>query len=76
METSVVSKKGYVTIPARIRKKLGMKSGMKVMFLEKDGCLIVLPLDKEYFDKIAGLLGEKGKMLKSLMNDKRREREL
>jgi len=76
METSVITTKGQVVIPIKIRKKFGMKGGTKVAFLEKDGRIIVQPLDKDYFDKMAGILGEKGRMLKSLMDDKKKEREL
>ncbi len=76
METSVVTSKGQVLIPVKIRRKFGIKEGTKVVFIEQDGKLIVQTLDKEYFNKLAGILDEKGKMLKSLMEDKKKEREL
>jgi AbrB family looped-hinge helix DNA binding protein len=76
METSVVTSKGQVLIPVKIRRKFGIKEGTKVAFIEQDGKLIVQTLDKEYFNKLAGILDEKGKMLKSLMEDKKKEREL
>ena len=76
METSVITSKGQIVIPVKIRRKYGMKNGTKVAFIEQGDKLIVQPLDKDYFNKLAGILDEKGKMLKSLMQDKRKEREL
>ena len=76
METAVITSKGQIVIPVKIRRKYGMKSGTKVAFIEQNDKLIIQALDKEYFNKLAGILDEKGKMLKSLMEDKKKEREL
>jgi len=76
METSVVTIKGQVVIPAKIRRKFGIKKGTRVAFIEQDKKLIIQPLDKNYFESLAGILGTKGKILKSLMGDKKKEREL
>jgi AbrB family looped-hinge helix DNA binding protein len=76
MEKSVVTTKGQIVVPSRIRKKFGIKKGTKIAFIEKDGKLILQPLNKNYFLSLAGILGTNGKVLKSLMEDKKREREL
>ena len=76
METAVITSKGQVVIPVKIRRRYGMKNGSKVAFIEQCDKVIIQPLDKEYFNKLAGILDEKGKMLKSLMDDKKKEREL
>lgn len=76
MEIAVVTTKGQIVIPVNLRRKYGIKNGSKVAFIEQGGKLIIQPLDKDYFNKLAGILNEKGKMLKSLMDDKKREREL
>lgn len=74
MEIAVVNSKRQIVIPVSIRRKYGIKNGSKVAFIEKEGKLIVQPLNKDYFNNLAGILGEKGKMLKSLMDDKKKER--
>jgi len=76
METSVVTTKGQVVIPAKIRRKFGIKKGTRVAFIEQDKKLIIQPLDKNYFESLAGIIDTKGKILKSLMEDKKKEREL
>jgi AbrB family looped-hinge helix DNA binding protein len=76
METSIVTTKGRIVITAKIRGKVGIKKGTKVAFIEQDGKLIIQPIDKSYFESLSGLLGTDGDVLKSLMKDKKREKEL
>ena len=44
IETATVTSKSMVTIPARIRRKYGIKEGMKVKFVELDGAVLMIPL--------------------------------
>ena len=76
METSVVTVKGQIVVPVKIRRRFGMKKGTRVAFIERNGKLMIQPLDKSYFENLAGILGTKGKMMRSLMEDKKKEREL
>ncbi|MBF8294181.1 MAG: hypothetical protein HW389_726 [Bacteroidetes bacterium] len=76
MDTSVVTTKGQIVVPAKIRRKFGIKKGTKIAFIEQNGKLIIQALDKSYFEALAGVLGTEGKMLKSLMEDKKKERDL
>jgi AbrB family looped-hinge helix DNA binding protein len=75
MITSIVTTKGQIVVPAKIRNKYHMKRGTKVAFIEQNGKLIIQPLDQNYFESLAGILGIEGNMLKSLKEDKKRERE-
>lgn len=44
MELAKVTTKGQVTIPIAIRKRLGIKEGDKLLFIEKpDGVVVVNP---------------------------------
>ena len=76
MGRSVVTAKGQVVIPALLRRKLGIRRGTTVQFREKDGRLELVPLTREYFDSQIGFLKTKGKLLRALMKEKEREREL
>lgn len=42
MELAKVTSKGQVTIPIDIRKKLGIKNGDKVLFVEEAGRIYML----------------------------------
>jgi len=76
MHTSIVTVKGQIVVPVKIRRKFGIKKGTKVAFIEQNGKLMIQPLDKSYFESLAGILDTGGKMMKSLMEDKKKEREL
>ena len=41
MELAKVMAKGQVTIPINIRRKLNLKEGDKIIFIEKDGNMII-----------------------------------
>ena len=58
METSILTTKGQLLIPKRIRNKYGIKSGVKVAFLESPQGVIIKPMDAAYFESFAGLYKE------------------
>ncbi len=41
MELAKITTRGQITIPVAIRKKLGVKDGDKVVFIEENGRIIV-----------------------------------
>lgn len=43
IETAIMSTKGQVIIPARLRKKYGLKKGRKIVFVEESGYIKVVP---------------------------------
>jgi AbrB family looped-hinge helix DNA binding protein len=76
MET-VATSKGQVVIPSKIRKQLGIKDGT---YLQIDVDLvtrqiILTPVTREYIHSLRGKYKGKG-LMKSLMAEKKREREL
>jgi AbrB family looped-hinge helix DNA binding protein len=61
---SVITAKGQVVIPSKLRKKLGFEPGCKVHFEEREGQLVLTVVDIEIIDRLKGsfsgidLLGE------------------
>ncbi len=43
MDTITISAKGQIVIPARIRKKFGLKKGKKMVIMEEDGFIKMVP---------------------------------
>ncbi len=41
-----MSKKGQIVIPARLRKKYGLKQGERVVFIEEEKYIIIKPRTK------------------------------
>ena len=76
MDKTIVTVKGQVVIPSRLRRKFGIKKGTQVYLYERDGEIIIKPITDEYIRSMAGITGTKGKLLKALMEEKAKEREL
>lgn len=71
---SLVQEKGQVTIPASLRRKLGIRKGDYVAFVETaDGVVIKRReiMATEVMEKIGALLKEKGTTLDELMESGR-----
>ena len=77
MTEAVVTTKGQVVIPSKIRKQLGIKDGtylqIDVNALTKQ--IILTPVTREYVRSLRGKYKGKG-LMKALMAEKKREREL
>jgi len=58
METSILTSKGQLLIPKRLRTKYGIKSGVKVAFIETPDGVILKPMDETFFNQFVGLLRE------------------
>jgi AbrB family looped-hinge helix DNA binding protein len=76
MKISKLTSGGRITIPADLRKKYKLKPGTRVNFSEEENGIKVIPITPETIRANAGFLGMKGKLLKSLMQEKKIEREL
>jgi len=76
MDKSVVTVKGQIVIPSKLRRKFGIKRGTQVYLFERGGEIIIRPITDEYIQSLVGITGTKGKLLKALMEEKTKEREL
>ena len=76
MDKAVVTVKGQIVIPSKLRRRFGIKKGTQVYLYERDGTIVIKPITDEYIQKMAGITGTKGKLLKALMQEKAKEREL
>lgn len=74
-ESSTVTTKGQLVIPAKLRRKYGIRKGTRVVFLEEGHRLILQPLTKEF---IAGLRGSLrgSKALEYLLAERKQDRTL
>ena len=75
MEASVVTLKGQVVIPKKIRSMFHIKKGTQVRFEPRNGEIVLKPLTPEYFEQMAGILGSGGKATKALLEERAKDRE-
>jgi len=75
METSVITTKGQLLIPKRIRNKYGIKSGVKVIFEETENGVIIRPMNADYFKSFRGIL-KSGNLKEEMKEMKEEEKKL
>jgi AbrB family looped-hinge helix DNA binding protein len=74
LRLSVVQEKGQVTIPTEIRKKLGLKKGDLVAFVETEQGVLISPQEviaSQALDQIGQILKEKGLTVEELVESGR-----
>lgn len=75
MTTTIVTTKGQIVIPSKIRHRLKIKRGTKLYIEERGNELILKPVTPEYFERIAGVLPTKGKLSKALLEERTKDKE-
>ena len=55
MESSVLTTKGQIVIPKRIRDRYKLKAGTKLIFKETAAGLILLPVDTAFIESLVGI---------------------
>ena len=60
MATSVVTVKGQIVIPVKLRRKIGLKKGTRVFLEERNGDIIVHPGTRDFYEKTYGVLKGSG----------------
>ena len=76
METSVLTTKGQLLIPKRIRNKYGIKSGVKVIFEETETGVMIRPMNADYFKSFRGILKSTGNLKEEIREMKEEEKRL
>jgi AbrB family looped-hinge helix DNA binding protein len=75
MET-ITTSKGQLVIPAKIRQQLGIKEGTHLQIdVDERNRIILTPITREYVHSLRGKYKGKG-LMKALLAEKKREKEL
>jgi AbrB family looped-hinge helix DNA binding protein len=60
-ETSVVTSKGQLVIPARLRRRFGIRPGTVIAFHEHNDRIVLQPITPEFIKGLKGSLRRAGK---------------
>ena len=74
METSILTSKGQLLIPKRLRNKYGIKSGVRVIFEEGENGVVIRPMNENYFKSFKGILKATGKLKEEMRQMKAEEK--
>jgi AbrB family looped-hinge helix DNA binding protein len=73
---SIVSERGQVVIPARLRRALGIRKDTRVSVFEQDGGIVIQPLNPKYLSRLQGSLKGEPSLLKTLLEERKQDRML
>ena len=74
METAYVTSKGQLVIPARLRRRYGIRPGTKVCFIERDHEILFQPVTKEFIRSVCGMLKSASSMTKELLKERAKDK--
>ena len=74
MDSVRVTTRGRIVIPARLRRKLGIKSGTKVCFIERGSDILFQPVTKEYVRSVCGMLKDATSATAELLIERKKDR--
>ena len=78
MDSAYVTTKGQLVVPARIRRRFGIKPGTRINFVEEGDRIIFQPVTREYINSFCGVFklkpGEKS-VVQEHLEERRKERE-
>jgi AbrB family looped-hinge helix DNA binding protein len=69
-----ISEKGWVVIPAELRKKYSLLPGSEVNLVDYGGVLAIIPAMKEPVEQAAGMLKGGASLTKVLLKEHQKER--
>ena len=69
-----ITEKGTVTVPAEIRRKLGLAKGSQVDFVETDEGVLIVPVLP--FEELRGIDRNRRKLVNQMIREIQRERAL
>ena len=75
IETVQFTSKGQVVIPARVRRQFQIEEGTKASVTTTPEGILIRPITRAYIKSLRGSLKGKG-VMKAMMTDRKREREL
>ena len=75
VDKTTVTAKGQIVIPAALRQKMNIRQGTQIHIFERNGEIILRPVTDEYIQSCVGMTGTRGKLLKALLQEKKKERE-
>lgn len=74
MEESTITSKGQIVIPARLRRRYGLKPGTKVYFIERNDEILFQPQTKEFIRSVHGMLSSETSVTEELLAERAKDK--
>jgi AbrB family looped-hinge helix DNA binding protein len=76
VDTGIVTSKGQLVVPARLRRRFGIKRGTVIAFIEENGHMLLQPVTREFIRGLRGSLKGEVSALNVLLEERQREHTL
>jgi AbrB family looped-hinge helix DNA binding protein len=73
--TLKISQKGWVVIPAELRRKYDLKPGDEVHVVDYGGVLSLIPTSEDPLEVAAGMLKGETSLTKALLEERKKDRD-
>lgn len=74
MNTSILSKNGWVVIPQELRERYGLRKSDRVRVIDYGGVISIVPASKTPIKDAMGMLKGETSLVKELVKSRRQER--
>ena len=74
MDTAYVTSKGQLVVPARLRRKYGIKPGTKICFIEREREILFQPVTREYIRSVCGMLKSESAVTDELLRERAKDK--
>ena len=75
METAYVTSKGQLVVPAKLRRRYGIKAGTRICFIERNGEIVFQPVTREYVRSLCGMFKSDTPATEELLKERARDKE-
>jgi AbrB family looped-hinge helix DNA binding protein len=75
MDTAYVTSKGQLVVPARLRRKYGIKPGTKICFIERESEIVFQPVTRECIRGVCGMLKSETSATEELLKERAKDKE-
>jgi AbrB family looped-hinge helix DNA binding protein len=75
MESAYITSKGQLVVPAKLRRRYGIKPGTKVCFIERGNEILFQPVTKEYIRSVCGMLKSDTSVAEELLKERAKDKE-
>lgn len=75
MDAAYVTSKGQLVVPARLRRKYGIKPGTKICFIERNGEILFQPVTPGYIRSVCGMLKSDTSATEELLKERAKDKE-
>lgn len=75
MASAAISSKGWIVIPAELRRRYGLRPGQHVQIVDYGGVIAIVPAMADPIAESAGMLRGDTSLTDALLRERERERE-